>query len=54
MRDLGQLDDRLPDRQARSRGQVVDADVEVDVELVAGERPVLAVARDELGERARS
>ena len=50
MRDLGQLDHGLADRESRAGGNVVDAEVEVDVELVACERPALPVSGDDLGE----
>ncbi len=40
---LGHLDDRRTDAQARPGRRSVDREVEVDDELVAGERPALAV-----------
>ncbi len=36
------LDDGVADRELRSGWKVVDAEVEVDVELVAGERPAIS------------
>jgi DNA-binding transcriptional MerR regulator len=43
---LGDLDHGRPDGEPCARGQVLVAEVEVDEELVAGERPPLPVARD--------
>ena len=48
VRLLRHLEHRLADREPRPGGEVVDAEVEVDVELVAGERPALPVACDRL------
>ena len=47
---VGDFDDGVADGQARPDGQVLDAEIEVDVELVARERPALPIARDQLGE----
>jgi hypothetical protein len=56
VRFLGDLDDdRRPEAHPRARRQVVLGDVEVDVELVAGERPTgTVVAGDERDRRVRS
>ena len=47
VRDLGDLDDGVADLQPRARRQLLRAEVEVDVELVAGERPAVTGAGDE-------
>jgi hypothetical protein len=47
MRCVGHLENGGGDREARPRRQVLRAQVEVDVELVACERPALALAGDE-------
>ena len=49
VRLLRDLDDGLADREPRPGREVVDAEVEIDVELVAGERPALAAPGDEVG-----
>ena len=45
VRLVGDLDDRRPERQARARREVGLAQVEVEVELVAGQRPAVTVGR---------
>src|SRR5438128_1575425 len=46
VRLVGHLDDGGAESEPRARRQVVGAQVEVDVELIACERPLLAVARE--------
>jgi len=46
MRWFSHLSHRLPDLQPGAHGQVVDRQVEVNNQLIAGELPALVVARD--------
>src|SRR6266581_253244 len=48
VRRLADLDDGRPDRQPAAGGQRLQAQVEIDVELIAGQRPALAVGLDRL------
>ena len=43
----GDLDDRRAHRQLRARRQVLSAQIEIDVELVAGERPAIRSLGDQ-------
>ena len=45
----GHLDHRLADGKPRAGGKVLDAEVEVDEELVARERPAVAATGDQVG-----
>jgi hypothetical protein len=47
VRHRGNLEDRQGDREACAGRQVVGAEVEIDVEVVAGERPAGLVLRDQ-------
>ena len=49
MRDLGDLDGRLADPQARAGWEVLEAQVEVDEELIAGKPAPVRVACDQRG-----
>ncbi len=45
---VGHLEDRRPRLQPRARWQVLVAQVEIDVQLVPGERPAIAMTGDEV------
>ncbi len=49
MRRLAELDHRRSDLHPAAGGQVVAADVEIDIDLVAGQGPALALAGDGRG-----
>src|SRR6266545_3418100 len=47
VREIGHFDNRGADLHSGSGWEVLGAQIEVDVELIAGERPALVVARDQ-------